>query len=69
MQASSIDKPKQRRRPRAVPASCEQKLKRTEGLIQTVAKIVETRDPYTAGHQQRVAALAGAIAADRYYRG
>ena len=41
-----------------------EKLQKTmEGLIQTVAKIVETRDPYTAGHQQRVAALAGAIAA------
>ena len=35
-----------------------------EGLIQTVAKIVETRDPYTAGHQKRVAALACAIAAE-----
>ena len=42
-----------------------EKLQKTmKGLIQTVAKIVETRDPYTAGHQQRVAALAGAIAAE-----
>jgi HD-GYP domain-containing protein (c-di-GMP phosphodiesterase class II) len=30
--------------------------------ISTMVKIVETRDPYTAGHQQRVAGLATAIA-------
>jgi len=32
------------------------------GIIQTVALMVETRDPYTAGHQRRVADLARAIA-------
>ncbi len=32
------------------------------GSIQAIAKIVEMRDPYTSGHQQRVALLAGAIA-------
>ncbi|MEE9585084.1 MAG: HD-GYP domain-containing protein [Candidatus Brocadiales bacterium] len=32
------------------------------GAIQTMASIVETRDPYLAGHQRRVARLAGAIA-------
>jgi PAS domain S-box-containing protein len=32
-----------------------------EGTIQAVARTVETRDPYTAGHQQRVAELAAAI--------
>jgi len=31
-------------------------------VINTMAKIVEMRDPYTSGHQARVAALAGAIA-------
>ena len=31
-------------------------------VINTMAKIVEIRDPYTSGHQARVAALAGAIA-------
>jgi len=36
--------------------------KTTEGIIYTVAKVVETRDPYTAGHQKRVANLACAIA-------
>ena len=30
--------------------------------IQTVSRIVESRDPYTAGHQERVARLATAIA-------
>ena len=33
-----------------------------EQSIQTVAATVETRDPYTAGHQRRVAELATAIA-------
>jgi PAS domain S-box-containing protein len=33
-----------------------------EGTIAAVAKSVEARDPYTAGHQQRVAELAVAIA-------
>ena len=33
-----------------------------EGTIQAMAMTVEIRDPYTAGHQQRVAGLACAIA-------
>ena len=33
-----------------------------EGTIQAVAETIETRDPYTAGHQRRVAKLAMAIA-------
>ena len=33
-----------------------------KGIIQAMARIVEVRDPYTAGHQQRVAELAVAIA-------
>jgi len=36
--------------------------KTMEGTINVIAKIVETRDPYTAGHQNRVAKLACAIA-------
>lgn len=36
--------------------------KTTEGIIYTVAKIVETKDPYTSGHQKKVAKLASAIA-------
>ena len=36
--------------------------KTLEGTIHAMALTVETRDPYTAGHQQRVAELARAIA-------
>jgi PAS domain S-box-containing protein len=36
--------------------------KNLKDAITTLAKIVEMRDPYTAGHQRRVAALATAIA-------
>ncbi|ATX80867.1 PAS domain S-box-containing protein/HDIG domain-containing protein [Mariprofundus aestuarium] len=35
-----------------------------EGTIAAVAKSVEARDPYTAGHQRRVADLASAIAGE-----
>jgi putative nucleotidyltransferase with HDIG domain len=34
------------------------------GFINAIALTVETRDPYTAGHQQRVADLASAIAVE-----
>lgn len=36
--------------------------KTIEGTIQATALIVESHDPYTAGHQQRVARLARAVA-------
>ncbi|MFH1848477.1 MAG: PAS domain S-box protein, partial [Candidatus Omnitrophota bacterium] len=50
--------------------STEEELKRSykqlekiiESIIYAMARIVEVRDPYTAGHQQRVAVLACAIA-------
>jgi PAS domain S-box-containing protein len=50
----------------------EERLERTvknlrksiEGTIQALTLAVETRDPYTAGHQKRVAGLAAAIAAE-----
>lgn len=35
-----------------------------DGIIQTVALTVETRDPYTAGHQKNVAIIACAIAVE-----
>ena len=39
------------------------KLERTmEGTIQSISRMVETRDPYTAGHQWRMTHLACAIA-------
>ena len=41
----------------------EKKLKKSmEATIQTMSKIIESRDPYTAGHQQRVCQLATHIA-------
>ena len=41
----------------------EERLKKTlDTTIETVSKIVEVKDPYTAGHQQRVSQLATAIA-------
>jgi PAS domain S-box-containing protein len=36
----------------------------TEGVIHAMARVVEMRDPYTAGHQERVAYLARRIAAE-----
>jgi PAS domain S-box-containing protein/putative nucleotidyltransferase with HDIG domain len=40
-------------------------LRRTlDGSIKSIAKMVEMKDPYTAGHQQRVAELASAIAGE-----
>jgi putative two-component system response regulator len=33
-----------------------------DGVIQAIAQIVESRDPYTAGHQQRVAEIAVGMA-------
>ena len=36
-----------------------------EGTLEAMASIVEIRDPFTAGHQQRVAKLASAIAEEK----
>ena len=41
----------------------EERLKKTmDATIETVSKIIEVKDPYTSGHQQRVSQLATAIA-------
>jgi len=40
----------------------EKLLNSLEGAVQAIARIVEIRDPYTAGHQRRVTQLACAIA-------
>jgi putative nucleotidyltransferase with HDIG domain len=42
--------------------SLEQTRKLIDGFIVAVAAMVESRDPYTAGHQKRVASLARSIA-------
>lgn len=42
--------------------SAEKLRKAMEGTIQTIALTTEMKDPYTAGHQHRVAKLASAIA-------
>jgi len=47
---------------RKVGASIEKLRKAMGGIIQAMSLTVETRDPYTSGHQRRVADLARAIA-------
>jgi putative nucleotidyltransferase with HDIG domain len=44
--------------------SLEKLTRALSGTIRAMAIVVETRDPYTAGHQRRVADLAQAIAAE-----
>ncbi|MBE3133829.1 MAG: HD domain-containing protein [Acidobacteria bacterium] len=46
----------------ALSRSLEQLRAATEGIIKVMVQVVEVRDPYTAGHQRRVAKLATAIA-------
>ena len=42
----------------------EQMRRTVEGAVLAMSNVVETRDPYTAGHERRVSALATAIAVD-----
>ena len=46
----------------ALAESFERLRKTLDGTVQAISRAVETRDPYTAGHQRRVAELAVAIA-------
>jgi HD-GYP domain-containing protein (c-di-GMP phosphodiesterase class II) len=49
-------------RTRAAYQASQERLERAlEGTIRAIAGLMEERDPYTAGHQARVADLAGAI--------
>ena len=53
---------KRKQAERAIKQGYKKLQKTMEGTINIMAKIVETRDPYTAGHQQRVSKLATSIA-------
>jgi PAS domain S-box-containing protein/putative nucleotidyltransferase with HDIG domain len=50
-----------------VEQSLEKLQRSMEGAIQAVAATVEWRDPFTAGHQRRVARLASAIAWEMHF--
>ena len=47
-----------------VRAQAEQLRRTVEGAVLAMSRMVESRDPYTAGHERRVAELAAAIGAD-----
>jgi putative nucleotidyltransferase with HDIG domain len=60
---SLIEADEARERDREALAASHLKIRQAqEGTIAVLAKAVETRDPYTAGHQERVARLAQALA-------
>ncbi len=55
---------KRKKSERKLQHSLEQLEKTIEGTVLAMMKVVEIRDPYTSGHQERVAMLATAIAAE-----
>jgi putative nucleotidyltransferase with HDIG domain len=61
-QIISFDITEQKKTEEKLSQSYEKLQKTVDSTIQAIASIVETRDPYTAGHQKRVARLASAIA-------
>ncbi len=62
--ASIRDISERKRMEQAVTESFDKLQNAMVGTIQAMAGIVERRDPYTAGHQQRVAKLCRAIASE-----
>jgi PAS domain S-box-containing protein len=61
VRTSLIDITARRRAEEALAASYEKLRRALSGTVQALSATVETRDPYTCGHQRRVAHLAGAI--------
>ena len=59
-----MDITKRKRAEEEVRRQAEQLRRTVEGTVLAMSRVVETRDPYTAGHERRVAELATAIAAD-----
>lgn len=62
LEGAIIDITKQKRVQEELKASCEKLQRAMEATVQAMARTVEARDPYTAGHERRVAQLAAAIA-------
>lgn len=60
----AIDISERKRAERDLEASMGRLREALGGTIEAIARIMETRDPYTAGHEQRVAKLAVAIATE-----
>lgn len=57
-----VDVTKRRNAAEELKVSAEKLRKNLIGTIQVIAMMLETRDPYTAGHQRRVSSLARSIA-------
>jgi putative nucleotidyltransferase with HDIG domain len=60
----AVDITRRRRAEEAVREASRKLLRSLEQTVAMLARAVEKRDPYTAGHQQRVAAIAVAIAGE-----
>jgi PAS domain S-box-containing protein len=61
VRTSLIDLTDRRRAEESLAASYEKLRSALSGTVQALSATVETRDPYTSGHQRRVAHLVGAI--------
>jgi len=59
-----VDAARRHEAEKEVAGTLERLRRSLRGTIDAIARVVETRDPYTAGHQRRVANLARAIAQD-----
>ncbi len=66
--ATIKDMSEQKRAERELAQTNARLARSLDGVVHVLSAAVELRDPYTAGHQRRVAALADAIAARLSYR-